>query len=1071
MNNKGVVLRKFTQYLCLAFLSLNFLSVWAQPAGFVNEKVADTNGAISFNFLPDGRVLVLEKDGTILIGDPTQAKPITLNTYMQVPNVNDDYEAGLLNLVLDPNFSSNNFFYVIYSHTSKYRRVSKFTHQENSGGLSSTGDAGSEQVLWQDTEPVYTNGHLGGAMGFGNDQKLYFVVGDGFKTDGVSQNLGSSFGKVHRINGDGSIPGDNPYNDGTPGLYNGSGVLKSIYAYGIRNPFKGNVDPNTNRMFVGEVGGNGGDAHEDLHRVELGTGGSANAGTNYGWPYCGESGRNGDGSCSSPAYEDPIFAYKTYPSGGQVGTGASITAGVVYRGSVYPGQYQGAFFFGDYVRKFIKYLTLDGSGNVTGEFTFENDAGKSVDVRQGPDGMIYYLKAEPGSSLGPGALHRYLYNASNQPPLCINVTATETEIDPGEAIGFDAQVDDPNGDPMTYEWDFGDGIKVTGNVPGNDIIPTKWHTFNDAGTYTAQLKLSDGNFDVFCDEITITVGSPPVATINSPTVGDKFIADDVIVFDGSATGGTPPLVYTWSVELWHDEHTHPTNVTNFVGSTGTFTVPHDDHSYAGNVGYRFYLTVTDDNGLSDTEVVSIDPDKIDITVNTNQPAAAIKINIDGVPLETPLVVDQMIGYHQTLEAPITQCVDGVSYQFLNWSDGESSNQRVYVTPNSDVTLTANYTQGAILPQGWLNQDIGFVAAAGGLCYDSQGIFSVSGSGEGIQGIDDEFHYVYRSCEGDAEITARIIDVENTADWARSGVMIRETLSDQSKSIFLDLAAGGNMSWHIRAQENNGSSWNQNGGVTAPHWLKITRTGDDFTYSHSTNGLSWSDLGTVNIEMDDDIFIGLAHTSQNDGIVGIGQFDNVSYTCVDNTGIVFPVELLNFNGREVAQSIVLDWQTSLEENNDFFLVERSVDGRKFNTLAKVSSKGNGEGRQTYTTTDSDPRPGINYYRLRQRDLDGKMTTLKVIEVNYNHLSADFARVYPNPVRSGELVNVELDIIERGDVAFEIVNMLGQTMSINTFSLNAGRHEVQLPVDKLSEGYYTIVIRNNTQKLIRKMAVKK
>lgn len=1072
MNTLGLKIQTVTQYLYLTVLILSFYGGYAQPAGFVNEKVADTYGAISFNFLPDGRILLLEKDGTILIGDPTMPKPITMNTYMQVPNVNDEYEAGLLNITLDPDFESNNFFYVMYSHIAeKKRRVSRFTHEEKGGGLSSTGDPGSELVLWQDTEPVYTNGHLGGAMGFGNDGKLYFAVGDGFKTDGTSQKPETSFGKVHRINSDGSIPGDNPFFDNTSGMFNSSGVLKSIYAFGLRNPFKGSVDPVSNRMFIGEVGGNFGQAHEDLHRVDLGTSGNADLGTNYGWPNCGESGRNGDGSCSNPAYEDPVFTYETYPNGGVIGNGASITAGTVYRGNVYPSQYQGAFFFGDYVRSFIKYLTLDGAGNVTGEYTFQNNAGKAVDVRQGPDGMIYYLEAFPNSSLAGGELHRYLYNAANQPPLCVDVDVDPTEINPGETVSFKATANDPNGDPMTYEWNFGDGSTQSGNVPGNGQLPPIFHQYPNAGSYTAQLQLSDGNFNVFCDPITITVGSPPEATILKPNPAYLFRADDALEFEGDVQGGTPPYSYSWTVELWHDEHTHPTNVTNFAGAQGIFIVPHDDHSYAGNVGFRFYLTVTDGNGLKDTEVVSLDPEKIDITVNTNQPGNGLKVSFDGVPLETPTIIDQMIGYHQVLEAPLTQCIDGVSYTFTGWSDGETSNQRTYITPENDVTLVANYSQGSSLPTGWFNEDIGFVAAAGNLCFDSQGTFSVSGSGEGIQGVDDEFHFVYRSCAGDAEIVARVLDVEATDDWARSGVMIRESLDDQSPSTFLALNSQGDMSWHSRTTQGDGASWNQTGNTAAPHWLRITRTDDDFAYAHSTNGISWTNIGTVTIDMGEDSYIGLAHTSQEDGILGTGQFANVSYTCVDNNGGVFPVELLSFTGKEMEESIALNWETSMELNNNYFTLEKSLDGTTFEHVARVSSQGNSNSLQRYQAIDENPIPGRNIYRLRQTDLDGSTKKLEIIEVYYNQLSPQYVRAYPNPIRSGETLNVEIDVLSRGTVSFQIVNLLGQVMKQKEVRLASGRHQVSLDTQDLEEAYYTLIIQDGSAKRIRKLVVKK
>ena len=157
-------------------------------------------------------------------------------------------------------------------------------------------------------------------MFFDNAGKLFFTTGDHFQGT-PSQQLTSPRGKLHRINSDGTVPTDNPFYDGT-----GPNV-DSIWALGLRNPFRASYDSVTDRIYIGDVGGN--DPSTAKEEVNLGV-----RGANYGWP-------NSEGNCSAPC-TSPIYFY---PHNGR---DASITAGFVYRGSQYPSSFQGSFFYADY---------------------------------------------------------------------------------------------------------------------------------------------------------------------------------------------------------------------------------------------------------------------------------------------------------------------------------------------------------------------------------------------------------------------------------------------------------------------------------------------------------------------------------------------------------------------------------------------------------------------------------------------------------------------------------------------------------------------------------------------------
>jgi glucose/arabinose dehydrogenase len=177
-------------------------------------------------------------------------------------------QQGLMDLTFDPDFANNRFYYVFYTLGAPNRdRVSRFTA---TAALTGT-VPGSELVIYQD--PLDANvEHHGGALNFGNDGKLYVTTGEHFN-GGDAQLLTSPRGKLLRFNSDGTIPTDNPFFDGA-----GPNV-DSIWALGLRNPFRAFYDAPTGRLYIADVGGN--DYSTAKEEVHLGV-----RGANYGWPVC-----------------------------------------------------------------------------------------------------------------------------------------------------------------------------------------------------------------------------------------------------------------------------------------------------------------------------------------------------------------------------------------------------------------------------------------------------------------------------------------------------------------------------------------------------------------------------------------------------------------------------------------------------------------------------------------------------------------------------------------------------------------------------------------------------------------
>jgi len=285
-------------------------STTTSTMGFSDETVLDgMNQPLEMTFLPDGRMLVLKKGGRVLIADPETGQR---ETYMTITDINTRNERGLLGIALDPDFAQNGHFYLYYTDGQKYNGISRFTHVENSSGLSSRGDLASEVEFWENPDASDESCcHFGGGFGIGPDGKLYLATGEEFNGS-QTQDLSKADGKIIRINRDGSVPNDNPF-------VNDPDALDEIWAYGLLNPFAATWDYPTDRFFIGEVGGNDDSvAQEDIHVGEKGA--------NYGWPEC-------EGYCDDPRYTDPIYSYS------HDGSGASISAGTVYRGTRFPNEY------------------------------------------------------------------------------------------------------------------------------------------------------------------------------------------------------------------------------------------------------------------------------------------------------------------------------------------------------------------------------------------------------------------------------------------------------------------------------------------------------------------------------------------------------------------------------------------------------------------------------------------------------------------------------------------------------------------------------------------------------------
>jgi len=331
----------------------------------------------AFVFLPDGRILMTEsKAGTFRIIEKNGAlsAPIT-----GAPPVHTERQAGLLDVVLDPQFAANGMIYFAYA-------------EPQPDGKNNTAVASAKLVLGaaprlENVKVIYSQRpslasslHYGARLVFARDGTLFVGQGERSILEGQrqAQQMDSLLGKIVRINKDGTIPSDNPF-VGKPG------IRPEIWSSGHRNIQAAALHPETGELWEVEFGPQAGD------EINI-----ARKGKDYGWPTISYGVNYGParlpitgGETQRPGMEQPIYYWDptNAPSGMVFYTGDAFPA---WKGSLFISSQQPAGLPGGYIAR----LTLDGE-KVVGEERLALPPGRFRDIRQGPDGAIYLLESGP----------------------------------------------------------------------------------------------------------------------------------------------------------------------------------------------------------------------------------------------------------------------------------------------------------------------------------------------------------------------------------------------------------------------------------------------------------------------------------------------------------------------------------------------------------------------------------------------------------------------------------------------------------------------------------------------------
>ena len=494
---------------------------------------------------------------------------------------------------------------------------------------------------------------------------------------------------------------------GNPLLNNGITGDDRIVAYGLRNPFRFNLKPGTNELWLGDVGWN---TYEEINRFT--TGPTQTTVPNFGWPCYEGPGKMGGydslnislcetlysnntsslGGVSSPLVA-PTYSWTRINNTGALPCGASAsggggaaTGGAFVTNGQWPSSIQGSYVFGDYARQCIALIPMvNGSPDVAHVKSIVSGV-FPVDIQTGPGGDVYWI------DIANNALNRIRPVAGNLPPVA-SFTANPPSGATPLNVAFDASgTTDPNqGEVLTYTWDLdGDGACDDGS--GVTIN----RTYSTAGTITVKLCVADqlGATNTTTRQIQPGNAAPVITSFTTSADAGGWKVGDTITFSANATdnaGTLPASAYTWALNVRHCAseaqtgcHTHPLTSPP-AGKTGSFVGP--DHEYYAFL--QLTLTVTDSSGLTATQTKDVVPRVSTVTLQTTP--AGINVSAGTASGASPLTTKFLENGVVQLVAPPTAVVGGVTQTFVAWADNASAGAtRTVNAPAGTTTYTAKY---------------------------------------------------------------------------------------------------------------------------------------------------------------------------------------------------------------------------------------------------------------------------------------------------------------------------------------------------------------------------------------------
>ena len=187
----------------------------------------------------------------------------------------------------------------------------------------------------------------------------------------------------------------------------------------------------------------------------------------------------------------------------------------------------------------------------------------------------------------------------------------------------------------------------------------------------------------------------------------------------------------------------------------------------------------------------------------------------------------------------------------------------------------SFTTGG-LPTPWQSQDVGLVGLLGQSAF-SNGTFTVAGAGADIWGAADAFQFVSQPVSGDVQITARVVNLQSTNVYAKSGVILRGSTASDAAHVILDIRPNGEVEFMTRTATGGSTTYLTGATVTVPAFLKLTRSGSTVTGAVSPDGTAWTPVGSTVTALPANALVGLIVTSHDVTVLNTVVFDDIAVT--------------------------------------------------------------------------------------------------------------------------------------------------------------------------------------------------
>jgi len=307
------------------------------------------------------------------------------------------------------------------------------------------------------------------------------------------------------------------------------------------------------------------------------------------------------------------------PVSGPQFAGNAATVGVFYPHNDFPAEYRNTLFFGDYVSQWIRNLTVDGNNKPVAVQNFISGGAIVVAMATHPtENGLYYINF-------PSEIRKVTYNSINRAPIAVASTNKTYGPSPLNVQFTGSSSQDPDGQPLSYLWNFGDGTTSTLANPAHSFTTATKAPVN----YTVTLTVRDNQGGSNATSLSISLNNtPPQVNITSPALHTLYPITGQTVYDLRATvtdleHSGNQLSYAWQTTLHHEDHQHPEPIiTTSEASTTISPLGCGAETYY----YRITLTVTDAAGLATTKEVKLYPDcNIRPTIALTAPTAAASL--------------------------------------------------------------------------------------------------------------------------------------------------------------------------------------------------------------------------------------------------------------------------------------------------------------------------------------------------------------------------------------------------------------------------------------------------------------